>query len=284
MSTPSLPRRLVRPIAIALVVTLAAGSLAAPVAARKPKRTPRPTPVATAVPTPAQTPVPTPVPTPAPTPVPTEAPAASPVPSGSPVPVREGTLPAAGGPVDPGTYEDWSLGMTLTFTLGDGWAVTPVDAGYGLALLRRDQPEIAIVTFSTFEGQVYRDPCLAAGDDVLEIDPTAAGLAAELMANPSLITSTPEEVTVAGLPALRVEVGTQQPMLCEPPTTSLWAIPPSGAFFLEDGEQASFTMVDVEGTVLVIAVEAWPGADYEALSAAADELVATLTITPGVSA
>ena len=60
-------------------------------------------------------------------------------PAPSPIPVREGTIPAAGGLLEPDTYVDWSLGPTLTFTVGDGWAATPVDAGLrpGAGLGRR---------------------------------------------------------------------------------------------------------------------------------------------------
>lgn len=207
----------------------------------------------------------------------------SPLPSPAAPAVREGTLPAEGGPVEPGTYQDWSLGQTLTFTLDDGWAATAADAGYGLALLRRDQAAPALVSIAPFTGLAHRDPCLATSEETIEIEPTAAGLAAELAANPSLIVGPPEEREVAGFPALHVEVGIQQPMACEPPVTSLWAIPPEGAFFLEDGEEAGFTIVETDAGVLVIAVEAYPGADYAALVAAAEPLIASLEIGPAPS-
>ncbi|MFO1539308.1 MAG: hypothetical protein ACKOTZ_02520 [Chloroflexota bacterium] len=213
--------------------------------------------------------------------------AQSPSPDGSPVPgpsapaIRAGTLPSEGGAVEPGTYSDWSLGPTLTFTLGPGWGVTPVDAGFGLALVRTDQPAIAVLTISSFTGDVFVDPCLAEGEETMRIDPTPEALVTELGANPSLIVGPPEETTLAGLPALEVEVGMQMPMACEPPVTWIWATPPTGGFVLEGGEEARFTLAALDaGTVLVASAEAWPGADLAELVAATDALLATLEIGP----
>jgi hypothetical protein len=208
--------------------------------------------------------------------------AQSPSPDASVAPVlRAGTLPTEGGAVEPGTYSDWSLGPTLTFTVGPGWGVTPADAGFGLALVRADQPAIAVLTISTFAGDVFVDPCLAAGEETMRIDPTPEGLIAELAANPSLLVGPPAETELAGLPALVVEVGIQMPMACEPPVTWIWATPPSGGFVLEGGEEARFTLAALDAqTVLVASAEAWPGADLGELVAATDALLATLEIGP----
>lgn len=208
-------------------------------------------------------------------------PDASAAPGPSAPAVRAGTLPTAGGAVEPGTYSDWSLGPTLTFAVGPGWGVTPADAGFGLALVRVDQPAIAVLTISTFTGDVFVDPCLAAGEETMRIEPTPDGLVAELAANPSLLVGPPEETELAGLPALVVEVGMQMPMACEPPVTWVWATPPAGGFLLEGGEEARFTLAALDAqTVLVASAEAWPGADLAELVAATDALLATLEIGP----
>ena len=146
-------------------------------------------------------------------PVPGASPSASPDPSASPLPVRKGTIPAAGGILEPGAmYSDYSLGPTLAFTAGDCWAATPGDAGYGLALVWGGSPAAAVLTFTEFEGLVFEDPCQATSDKVISIDRTPEALATDLMANPSLITGQPTDVQVAGFSGLRLALATQQPM------------------------------------------------------------------------
>jgi len=212
-------------------------------------------------------------------PVPGASPSASPEPSASPLPVRKGTIPAAGGILEPGAmYSDYSLGPTLAFTAGDCWAATPVDAGYGLALVWGGSPAAAVLTFTEFEGLVFEDPCQATSDKVISIDRTPEALATDLMANPSLITGQPTDVQVAGFSGLRLELATQQPMQCEPPMTWTWASTPYGGFLLEDGEQATFELLQVGERTLVISWEAYPGADFERFSAAAEQIISTLTI------
>ena len=212
-------------------------------------------------------------------PTPGPSPSTSPGASVAPLPVRKGTIPAAGGILEPGaTYTDYSLGPTLTFTAGDCWAATPVDAGFGLALVWGGSGGAAVLTFTEFEGLVFEDPCQATSDKVISIPRTPEALANDLMANPSLITGEPTDITVSGFSGLRLELATQQPMECQPPVTWTWASTPYGGFVLQDGEQATFELLQVGERTLVISWEAYTGADFEAFSAAAEAVVATLTI------
>ena len=212
-------------------------------------------------------------------------PAASPAPppslapGASPLPVREGTIPAEGGRLVPGQeYSDRSLGPTITFTAGDCWAATPVDAGFGLALVWGGSPAPAVLSLAEFEGLVFQDPCLATSDATLVVDRTPEGIIGDISQSPYLIVSEPVEADLGGLPALRVEVATQSPMGCEPPQTWIWASPAGGGFVLEEGEEATFLFSELNGRTLVAAWETYPGGDFEGLTAAAEALMATLSV------
>ena len=212
-----------------------------------------------------------------PAPTPSPAPGASP----QPVVVRDGTIPAAGGVLTPGeSYSDWSLGPTITFTAGDCWAATPVNAGFGLALVWGGSPVPSVLSLTEFEGLVFEDPCLAANENTLPVDATPEGLIGDIAQSPYLIVSEPTEADLGGLPALRIEVATQSPMGCEPPATWLWAARPSGGFVLEDGEEATFLLAQLNNRTLVLSWETYLGGDFETFSAAAEALVATLTVDP----
>ncbi len=209
----------------------------------------------------------------------TPPPQPSPGPSDPPPAVREGTIPAAGGRLTPGeTYQDWSLGPTLTFTAGGCWAATPVDAGFGLALVWGGEPSPSVLSLTDFQGLVFQDPCLAASEETLAIDATPEGIIADISQNPSLIVSAPVVADLGGLPALRVEVATQSPMACELPRTWIWASPGGGGFVLEDGEEATLLFAELNGRTLVASWETYLGGDFETFSAEAEALLDTLTV------
>lgn len=200
-------------------------------------------------------------------------------PGASPLPVRDGTIPAEGGRLVPGQeYRDWSLGPTITFTAGDCWAATPVDAGFGLALVWGGSPVASVLSLAEFEGLVFEDPCLATSEETLVVDRTPEGIIGDISQSPYLIVSEPVEADLGGLPALRVEVATQSPMGCEPPQTWIWASPTGGGFVLEEGEEATFLFSELNGRTLVAAWESYPGGDFTGLTAAAEALMATLTV------
>lgn len=269
------------PIAAVLLALTLPAAVALPAAAASPAPSPAPSAAPSAVPDTSGAPdasagtcflVPPSDPA-SPAPVPTAAPGASPLPE------RQGTIPAAGGRLTPGaTYSDWSMGPTISFTAGDCWAATPVDAGYGLALVWGGSAVPSVLSVTEFTGLVFEDPCLATTDNTLPVDATPEGLIADLGQSPYLIVSEPVEADLGGLPALRIEVATQSPMGCEPPATWIWAARPSGGFVLEDGEQATFLLAQLNDRTLVVSWESYPGGDFEGLTAAAEALVATLTV------
>lgn len=269
-------------------------ALAAPAVAATPDGSPSPEPSvgASASPSASASPAPSASPSASPAPPATAPASASPEPSvaapspdpGSPapsaLPARQGTLPAQGGPVEPGTYEDWSLGPTLTFTVPEGWAATPFDAGFGLALVWAASPVPAVLTFTEFDGLVFEDPCLATTDATIPIEKTPDALAMDLAQSPYLVVAEPIETEVAGYPALQLEVATQQPMGCDPPETWTWAAEGGGGFVLSDGQQATFLLFNVGERMLVVSYETFPGADFESFAAAAMTIIETLEIDP----
>lgn len=258
---------------LASSIALLALALAAPVAAASPDPSAAP---ATS-PAPSASAPASPAPSASPAAEVSPDPDASPGPSAAPA-IRMGTIPAEGGLLEPGEYLDWSLGPTLRFNVADGWAATPVDAGFGLALVWGGSQVPGVLTFTQFDGLVFQDPCLATTEETLPIDLTPDALAADLAQSPYLVVAEPVETQVAGLPALRLEIATQQPMGCEPPATWIWAAATGGGFVLEDGEQATLLLLTVGERVLVVAWEAYPGGDFEGLTAAAEAIVETLTI------
>jgi hypothetical protein len=270
--TPASPDRDTPPVRRRLL----AGSALLALALAVPAQAASPEPVPSAVPSPSAAPSPSAEPSPSPS---AES-SPSAVPSATPAPVRQGTLPAEGGIVEPGTYEDWSLGPTLTFDVPEGWAVTPVDAGFGLALVWAAAPAPAVLTFTEFPGFVFQDPCLATTDETLEIERTPDAIAADIAQSPYLVVGPPIETEVAGLPALQLDVATQQPMGCDPPETWVWANPPEGGFILSDGQQATFLFLTVGERVLVVSYETFPGVPFEPFAEAAMEIIETLSIDP----
>ncbi|MFN8622764.1 MAG: hypothetical protein U0869_18670 [Chloroflexota bacterium] len=297
--TPRLHPR--RPSRSTTLLAVAAIGIALPglavAATPKHKHTPAPkrTPAATATPAPTAAPSPSPSPSPVPSPSAAPslaAPSSSPDfvrPSDSPSPtpaiaIRYGTVPAAGGDLAPGSYQDWSMGATLGFDVQDGWLATPVDAGFGLALVWKDQPAPAVLTLSTFDGLVFEDPCQADNAKTLTLPLTPDALAGDLAQSPDLVVGAPTDVTIAGRKALRLELGTQEPMNCPTGATWLWANKDAGGFVLEDGEQATLVLIPLDDSVLVASWEAYPGVDFAAFSKAAEQVVDSLTIDAAPSA
>jgi hypothetical protein len=66
----------------------------------------------------------------------------------------------------------------------------------------------------------------------------------------------------------------------------LWALPidEGGEFVQVADQQARFIAVDVEGEVIVIAIESFPGVPFGGLLEASLELVDTMRITPAAAA
>ena len=63
----------------------------------------------------------------------------------------------------------------------------------------------------------------------------------------------------------------------------IWAIPvgKGGEFVQMANQQSRFLILDVDGDVIVIAIESFPGVPFGGFLDAATELVETIRITPG---
>jgi hypothetical protein len=258
-------------LAAGLVIALGLALISLPVVAADPSTSPSASPAASAPPS--------------------TQPSGSPSASGLPLPtlpprppLPDGllALPETGGPLEPGTYGSWALGPLVRFTVDDQWAARGPDlSGLGWEVARLVGRGVAALSMTPFTGEVFADPCLATSDETIQIDPTPEGLVGELAANPSLFAGEPTEIEVAGYPGLQVDVATQQPMACESMVTVLWSIPDRGLFMLQDGQEARFMPIDVDGQVLVLVAETFPGADFDAFLDAATEVIETIEIDTG---
>ena len=67
------------------------------------------------------------------------------------------------------------------------------------------------------------------------------------------------------------------------PYVLIWAIPigEGGEFVQVANQQSRFLLLDVEGDVIVIAVETFPGVPFGGFLDAASELIESVRITPG---
>jgi hypothetical protein len=136
----------------------------------------------------------------------------------------------------------------------------------------------AALSMTPFTGEVFQDPCLATSDETMHVDATPDGLMTELAANPSLFAGEATEVDVAGYPGLQLDVVTQQPMACDSLVTTLWSIPDRGVFMLQDGEEARFTALDVDGQTFVLTAETFRGATLDAFLESATPVIESIEI------
>lgn len=128
----------------------------------------------------------------------------------------------------------------------------------------------------SFSGEVNSEPCDAATET---IGTTPADFIAFVAAVDGVQAEAPVDVTVGGRPAIQLDLTTESPC---PGSGQMrvWTLP-DGGFYFDGGEQARVYAVDAGSATVVIVIDVWsPTSDYAVLLQKADELIATLTITP----
>jgi hypothetical protein len=139
----------------------------------------------------------------------------------------------------------------------------------------------SVLSFTRFDGETFLDSCDPTSMTIVE--PSVPRLAEIIAGNPYLNPGAPKAVDIDGFSGLSLDVGVPTYAECSLPYVLVWAIPvgEGGEFVQMANQQSRFIMLDVEGDVIVIAIEAFPGVPFGGFLDAATELVDSIRITPG---
>jgi hypothetical protein len=188
-------------------------------------------------------------------------------------------LPEAGTALDAGRYASSLVGPTIDFRVDDGWLVGPSGGGPIFTLERADQPG-TVLTVTRFDGEVFLDSCDSTSLSTVEA--TVPRLVEVIGGNPYLNPGPPTGIEIDGHEGLSMDVAAPTYEECDLLWLLLWALPmeEGGEFVQVAGQQSRFLAVDVDGQVIVIAVESFPGVPFGGLLEASLELVDSMRITP----
>jgi hypothetical protein len=189
-------------------------------------------------------------------------------------------LPATGTVLEPGRYSNDFVGPTFEFEADEQWVVGPAGNGPIFTLEYLGAPG-SVMSFTRFDGEAFLESCDPSSMTVVE--PGVARLAEIIAGNPYLNPGAPEAVEVDGFAGLSLDIGVPTYTECSLPDVLIWAIPvgEGGEFVQMANQQSRFLILDVEGDVIVIAIESFPGVPFGGFLDAASELVETIRITPG---
>ena len=187
--------------------------------------------------------------------------------------------PAAGTLLEPGRYFSDAVGPALDFRVDDGWVVGAVPEGPIFVLERTDQPG-TVLTVTRFDGAVFVESCDSTS--LTNVETTVPRLIEIIAGNPYLNPAPPEVTEVDSYLGLSLDVATPQFEDCALPYLLLWALPmEDGPFVQVGGQQSRFVALDVDGDVLVIAIESFPGVPFGSLLDHAMDIVDSMRIEPG---
>jgi hypothetical protein len=189
-------------------------------------------------------------------------------------------LPEQGSELASGRYVSHAVGPSVEFKVDDGWVVGASPPGPIFALERRDQPG-TVMTITRFDGEVFVDSCDSTSMTSVDVD--VSWLAEILAGNPYLNAGPAVQVDVDGNPGLSLDVAVPAYTECALPFLLLWALPigEGGEFVQVADQQSRFVIFDVEGDVVVVAIESFPGVPFGGLLDASMELIDSIRIEPG---
>lgn len=188
-------------------------------------------------------------------------------------------LPEPGTPLQPGRYVSDAVGPTIEFRVDEGWLVGPGSDGPIFTLERTDPPG-SVVSFTRFDGETFLDSCDASS--MATVEPSVGRLAEIIAGNPFLNAGPPAAVEVDGRAGLALDVGVPEYTECRLPFLLIWAVPigSGGEFVQVANQQSRFILLDVEGEVIVIAIESFPGVPFGGLLQRSLEVVESMRIAP----
>ena len=189
-------------------------------------------------------------------------------------------LPETGSILEAGRYSSDFVGPTIEFEADETWIVGPSGDGPIFTLEYVGAPG-AVISFTRFDGEAFLDSCDPTSMTIVE--PSVPRLAEILAGNPYLNPGAPDVIDVDGFSGLSLDIGVPTYAECNLPYVLIWAIPvgEGGEFVQMANQQSRFLILDVEGDVIVIAIESFPGVPLGGFLEAATELVETIRITPG---
>jgi hypothetical protein len=188
-------------------------------------------------------------------------------------------MPAQGTLLEPGRYVSDAVGPTIDFRVGEGWVAGAAPSGPIFTLERADQPG-TVLTVTRFDGAVFVESCDATS--LTDVEITVPRLAEIIAGNPFLNPAPPEVTDVDGYIGFNLDVATPAFDDCALPYLLLWALPmQDGEFVQVSGQQSRFVIVDVEGDVIVIAIESFPGVPFGSLLEKGMDVVESMRIEPG---
>ena len=209
-------------------------------------------------------------------------PEASPEPSGiESAPPGEGvacTPPElCGEELAPGEYAS-AVGATgMTFTVGEGWRGTEYgDLGFDLVRADVDLPQV--VSAAPYAGVVYADVC--SGAETEDVGATAADFVTFIADRPGITArGDATEVTIGDRTGLQIDVDAADPGCVSEPPDRLWLWDLAGQtdFHLNVGEAARLVALDGDDGVIVIVIETFDPAQFDALLELTQPVLDSLT-------
>ena len=189
-------------------------------------------------------------------------------------------LPEPGTELDAGRYVSSAVGPRIEFRVEAGWLVGPSGDGPIFTLERADQPG-TVLSVTRFDGDVFLDSCDPSSLTVVEA--TVPRLMEVIGGNPYLNPGPPAAADVDGFLGLWMDVATPAYEECDLPFLLIWALPiaEGGEFVQVADQQSRFISLDVDGDVIVIAIESFPGVPFGGLLEASLDLVDSMRIEPG---
>lgn len=189
-------------------------------------------------------------------------------------------LPDAGTTLEVGRYSSDFVGPTIEFEADEQWLVGPSGNGPIFTLEYVDAPG-SVVSFTRFDGEAFLDSCDPSSMTL--VDPSVSRLAEIIAGNPYLNPGPPEVIDIDDFAGFSLDIGVPAYAECGLPYVLIWAIPvgEGGEFVQVANQQSRFLILDVEGDVIVIAIEALPGVPFGGFLEAASELIESVRITPG---
>lgn len=189
-------------------------------------------------------------------------------------------LPEAGTVLEPGRYVSDFVGPDIEFEADDDWIVGPSGSG-PIFTLEYIGAAGSVLSFTRFDGETFLDSCDPTSMTIVE--PSVPRLAEILAGNPYLNAGVPSVVEVDGFSGLQLDIGVPTYVECRLPYVLVWAIPvgEGGEFVQMANQQSRFVILDVEGDVIIAAIEAFPGVPFGGFLDAAMELLDSVRIAPG---